>query len=87
MLRQSAIPQEQIAAFCRENRIRRLSLSGSVMRDVSHPDAFAAQLRDATPPVIARIAEGRVLFDPRTVLPGQERDLLRVVEELRNNPL
>ncbi len=48
--------------------------------DVSHPDAFAAQLREANPPVIARIAEGRVLFDPRTVLPGQERDLLRVVE-------
>jgi predicted nucleotidyltransferase len=28
-----AIDQEQIAAFCRRNRIRRLSLFGSVLRD------------------------------------------------------
>ena len=42
-------------------------------------DAFAAQLRAADPPVIARIADGRVLFDPRTILPTQGDDLLRAV--------
>lgn len=43
-------------------------------------DGLAARLRAADPPVIARIAGGRVLLDPRTVLPGQARDLLRAVE-------
>jgi len=42
-------------------------------------DALAAQLRAANPPVIARIADGRVLFDPRTVFPAQTDDLLRAV--------
>lgn len=30
-------------------------------------DALAARLREADPPVIARVADGRVLLDPRTV--------------------
>lgn len=50
--------------------------------DVSHADAFAAKLRAADPPIIARIAEGRVLFDPRTVLPGQASALLRTLQTL-----
>lgn len=48
--------------------------------DVANADAFAARLRAADPPVIARIADGRVLLDPRTVLPGQARDLLRALD-------
>jgi L-seryl-tRNA(Ser) seleniumtransferase len=47
---------------------------------VPDADGFAARLRAADPPVIARIADGRVLLDPRTVLPGQARDLLRALE-------
>lgn len=50
---------------------------------VSHPDAYLAQLRAATVPVIARIADDRVLFDPRTVLPGQENVLLDTLRHLR----
>lgn len=46
-----------------------------------HPDTFAQTLREARPPVIARIAEGRVLFDPRTVLPGQETLLLDILTQ------
>ena len=42
-------------------------------------DAFVAGLRRANPPVIARIAAGRVLLDPRTVFPEDEPALLRVV--------
>ncbi len=48
--------------------------------DVPGPDAFAARLRQADPPVIARIADDRVLLDPRTVLPGQDRALLGTIK-------
>ncbi len=49
------------------------------------PDAFMKALRETNPPIIARIEEDRVLFDPRTVLPEQEalllRNLLKVLEK------
>ncbi|MCY3946029.1 MAG: L-seryl-tRNA(Sec) selenium transferase [Anaerolineaceae bacterium] len=48
--------------------------------EVDQPDAFLAGLRAAEPPVIARIAEGRVLLDPRTVLPDEEDALLAALE-------
>jgi L-seryl-tRNA(Ser) seleniumtransferase len=53
--------------------------------DVSHADDFAARLRAANPPIIARIAEGRVLLDPRTVLPGQEQPLLHGLRTVLGN--
>jgi L-seryl-tRNA(Ser) seleniumtransferase len=46
---------------------------------VAHPDRLAAALRAANPPVVARIEEDRVVLDPRTVLPEQERELLCAV--------
>ncbi|MBI5667308.1 MAG: L-seryl-tRNA(Sec) selenium transferase [Chloroflexi bacterium] len=64
------------------------SLPGETLRtallalDVPQPDAFTARLRAADPPVIARIAGGRVLFDPRTVLPEQDQQLVRIVGDL-----
>lgn len=39
--------------------------------DVPDAMAFVAKLRASDPPIIARITDNRVLFDPRTVLPGQ----------------
>lgn len=39
-------------------------------------DAVAARLRALDTPIIARIADGRVLFDPRTVLDGQGEALV-----------
>jgi L-seryl-tRNA(Ser) seleniumtransferase len=36
------------------------------------PDGVAAQLRDQKTPVICRIQHDQLLFDPRTVLPGQD---------------
>lgn len=48
--------------------------------DVPHPTTFAHTLRMMYPPVISRIAEGRVLFDPRTVLPEQAETLLTQIE-------
>jgi L-seryl-tRNA(Ser) seleniumtransferase len=43
-------------------------------------DRLARGLRAAQPPVIGRIENGRVVFDPRTVLPDQEDSLLRAVQ-------
>jgi L-seryl-tRNA(Ser) seleniumtransferase len=39
-------------------------------------DDLAARLREADPPVIARIEEGRVVLDLRTVFPGQDQSLV-----------
>jgi L-seryl-tRNA(Ser) seleniumtransferase len=41
------------------------------------PSALAASLRAADPPVFARIQDGAVLLDPRTLLPGDDDDLVR----------
>jgi L-seryl-tRNA(Ser) seleniumtransferase len=44
--------------------------------DSSSPDRFLARLRQAEPPVIARLQDDRVLLDPRTVLPEQEPEMI-----------
>ncbi|HSN93073.1 MAG TPA: L-seryl-tRNA(Sec) selenium transferase, partial [Anaeromyxobacteraceae bacterium] len=41
------------------------------------PDALAARLRAQETPVVGRIEEGRVLLDPRTVMPDEDEPLLR----------
>ncbi|MEP7198678.1 MAG: L-seryl-tRNA(Sec) selenium transferase [Chloroflexota bacterium] len=43
---------------------------------VGSPNAFAAKLRRAWPPIIARVENDQVLFDPRTVLEEQDAGLL-----------
>ncbi len=48
---------------------------------VADPDGLAARLRAGAPPVVARIEEGRLVLDPRTVLTREEHELLRAVEE------
>lgn len=45
-------------------------------------DAFLAKLRGLQTPIIARIADDKVLFDPRTVLPDQEEQLLAQLENI-----
>ncbi len=47
--------------------------------DVKSPDRFLKRLRQANPPVIARAENGRVLLDPRTVLPEQDDSLLNTL--------
>lgn len=49
---------------------------------VSSPDRFLARLRQADPPVIARIQDEQVVLDPRTVLLEQEPHLLVILETL-----
>jgi len=48
------------------------------------PDALAERLRRGVPPVITRIEDDRLVLDPRTVLPGQERTLLEAIREAVN---
>jgi len=49
--------------------------------DARSPQRFLGQLRDAHPPVIARIQDERVVFDPRTLLPEQDPLLLSALSE------
>jgi exodeoxyribonuclease V beta subunit len=64
-------------------------LSGLDYRDVTmgdkprpdNVDALARALRAGSPPVIGHVVDGALLLDVRTVLPGQEEDLVRAVRE------
>lgn len=44
--------------------------------DAPHPNALAGRMRRASPPIVARVDQDRVLLDPRTVLPDQDQALL-----------
>jgi L-seryl-tRNA(Ser) seleniumtransferase len=47
------------------------------------PETLEAQLRASTPPVIARIANDRVIIDLRTVSPDEEAELLTALTNIR----
>jgi L-seryl-tRNA(Ser) seleniumtransferase len=47
---------------------------------------LAAKLRAGTPPVFARVHKGELLFDPRTLLDGEEETLVRAVVEALRQP-
>ena len=44
------------------------------------PDTLAARLRRNDPPVIARIEDGKLVLDPRTVQVGEEKTLVNAVQ-------
>jgi L-seryl-tRNA(Ser) seleniumtransferase len=46
------------------------------------PDRLAAALRAGNPPIVARIEEGRLVLDPRTVAPEEEGALLERLQAL-----
>jgi L-seryl-tRNA(Ser) seleniumtransferase len=48
----------------------------------SSADEFAARLRSSDPPVIARIEEGRILLDLRTVFPEQDAALAEAIRRI-----
>jgi L-seryl-tRNA(Ser) seleniumtransferase len=48
----------------------------------SHPNAVAAQLRNLADPIIGRIEADELLFDPRTVLPYQDTQLLNGLSQV-----
>ncbi len=47
---------------------------------VDSPDELARRLRTGDPPVVGRIENDRLLFDPRTVLPEEDEVLLEAIE-------
>lgn len=49
---------------------------------VAQPNAAAAALRRHDPPVIARVADDRLLLDPRTVLPEQDPIVIAALKGL-----
>jgi L-seryl-tRNA(Ser) seleniumtransferase len=51
---------------------------------VRGPNSFLSRLRSVQPPVIARLKDDRVVLDPRTVLPEQDRDLLNGIKMVLN---
>jgi L-seryl-tRNA(Ser) seleniumtransferase len=74
----------------------RSAIGGGTLPDVTLPtallalppgdaDGLAARLRRGDPPVVGRIEEGRVLLDPRTVLPWEDEVLVRRVREALAN--
>ncbi len=64
------------------------SLPGQVLPTVllsipsSNPMRCLSRLRQARPPVIARIHDERILFDPRTVLPEQDEQLIQIINHI-----
>jgi L-seryl-tRNA(Ser) seleniumtransferase len=52
-----------------------------VALSVPSPDALSERLRLGEPPVVTRIEDDRLLLDPRTVLPGQEKTLLAAIRQ------
>lgn len=47
---------------------------------VPSPDDFTKRLREHEPPVIARIDNGAVVLDPRTVLPGEDDEVVSALQ-------
>jgi L-seryl-tRNA(Ser) seleniumtransferase len=48
---------------------------------VRSPNHFLEQLRHCQPPVIARLENDKVVFDPRTILAEQEKELLTAIHQ------
>ena len=61
-----SLPDETLPTFV-------LALSGS------SPNRVLDRLRQCQPPVIARLEDDKVIFDPRTILPEQDHDLLAAI--------
>ena len=81
-LQADGLPVEVVSA---ESTIGGGSLPGQVLPTralalgVPSPDSLAVSLRAATPPIVARIEDDRLLLDPRTVLPEQDAALIEAV--------
>ena len=83
------VPALQVALFDGFSQVGSGSLPGeslpTTLLSVAHPEvgasALARRLRLAEPPVYTRIVDDQVCLDPRTLLPGDEKDLVRVLKE------
>ena len=55
--------------------------SWSLALDVDHPNKLLELLRGGTPVVIGRVENDRVLFDPRTVDPDSDSNLIKAITQ------
>ncbi len=53
---------------------------GGISRQTATVDDLAARLRRGRIPVVGRVERGMLLLDPRTVLPGEDADLLAMLK-------
>jgi L-seryl-tRNA(Ser) seleniumtransferase len=53
--------------------------SVSLRVETASPDGLARRLRAGSPPVIARVVEGALLLDARSVFPSEDAELLRTL--------
>ena len=51
---------------------------------VKNPNRLLARLRQSVPPVIARLADERLVCDPRTILPEQDVEFLQILDSALN---
>ncbi len=54
----------------------------AVAIETPHADELAQRLRARRTPIVARIADGRVLLDMRTILPDQDREIITAFIDL-----
>jgi len=54
----------------------------AVIGDGLTADEISARLRASDPPIIARVEEGRVLLDLRTVFPEQDGAVIAALQEM-----
>jgi L-seryl-tRNA(Ser) seleniumtransferase len=64
-----SLPGESMPSFVLEIRMK-------------SPDQFLKKLREQNPPIIARIDNDKILFDPRALLPEQDSLLLSILHRL-----
>jgi uncharacterized protein len=73
---QIQIPQESLASFCRRNHIRKLSLSGSVLRDDFRPDSDIDVLVLFEPGYVVGFRIIEMEQELSTILGGHKVDLI-----------
>jgi L-seryl-tRNA(Ser) seleniumtransferase len=49
---------------------------------VTSPNRFLAELRHLNPPIIGRVQDGKVVLDPRSILPEQDKTLVSLLKEI-----
>ncbi len=69
-----SLPEESIPTYA-------LSLN------LKSPDKVLKKLREGSPPIIARVENDKILFDPRTVFPAQDQTLISTLYSLISEKL
>jgi uncharacterized protein len=71
-----AIPQQQMAEFCRRNQIRKLSLFGSVLKGTARPDSDVDMLVEFLPGARPSMIDmSRMEYELSDLLGGRHVDL------------